>query len=147
MRRKKHLKPMIDQHRMWRTEGIVGLNWEPVISTGMSATMVMMRMWKRRNMHCMPMMDQCRMWRTEGVTPLVLQEDFRDHIGSLDNPNMDTQSELINITQMSSLDQPSGSVHLLVMSSLPYPHINKPMTVIEPSAVKIVCIFMPVLVV
>jgi hypothetical protein len=24
MRRKKHRKPMMDQHRMWRTEGIVG---------------------------------------------------------------------------------------------------------------------------
>jgi hypothetical protein len=29
------------------------------------------------------------------VTPLVLQVYFRDHTGSLDNPNMDTQSELI----------------------------------------------------
>jgi len=29
------------------------------------------------------------------VTPLVLQEDFRDHTGSLDNPNMDIQSELM----------------------------------------------------
>jgi hypothetical protein len=27
--------------------------------------------------------------------PLVLQEDFRDHTGSLDNPNMDIQSELM----------------------------------------------------
>jgi len=27
------------------------------------------------------------------VTPLVLQVYFRDHKGSLDNPNMDTQSE------------------------------------------------------
>jgi len=30
-----------------------------------------------------------------GVTPLVLQEDFRDHTGSLDNPNIDIQFELM----------------------------------------------------
>jgi hypothetical protein len=29
------------------------------------------------------------------VTPLVLQEDFRDHTGLLNNPNMDIQSELM----------------------------------------------------
>jgi len=29
------------------------------------------------------------------VTLLVLQEDFRDHTGSLDNPNMDIQSKLM----------------------------------------------------
>jgi len=30
------------------------------------------------------------------VTPLVLQVYFRDHSGSLDNPNMDSQSEIMN---------------------------------------------------
>jgi hypothetical protein len=30
------------------------------------------------------------------VTPLVLQVYFQDHTGSLDNPNMDIQSELMN---------------------------------------------------
>jgi len=30
------------------------------------------------------------------VTPLVLQVYFRNHTGSLDNPNMDTQSEIMN---------------------------------------------------
>ena len=30
------------------------------------------------------------------VTPLVLQVYFRDHTGSLDNPNMNTESERMN---------------------------------------------------
>jgi len=50
---------MMDQRRMWRTEAIVGLTWEPVMSTGMSARMVMM--------HHKPMMDQRRMWSTKGI--------------------------------------------------------------------------------
>jgi len=44
---------------MWRTEGIVGLTWEPVMSTGMSVRMA--------TMHRKPMMDQRRMWRTKGI--------------------------------------------------------------------------------
>jgi len=52
---------------MWRTDGIVGLTREPVMSTGMSARMVTMQMWMRRNKHCKPMMDQRRMWRTKGI--------------------------------------------------------------------------------
>jgi hypothetical protein len=67
MRRQKHRKPMMDQRRMWRTEGIVGLTWEPVMSTGMRARMATIQMRKRRNKHSKPMMDQCRMWRTEGI--------------------------------------------------------------------------------
>jgi hypothetical protein len=50
---------------MWRTEGIVGLTWEPEMSTGMRARMATMRM--RRKKHRKPMMDQRRMWRTEGI--------------------------------------------------------------------------------
>ena len=61
MRRKKHRKPMIDQRRMWRAEGIVEL----VMSTGMMARMATMRI--RRKMHCKPMLDQRRMCRTEGI--------------------------------------------------------------------------------
>jgi len=30
------------------------------------------------------------------VTPLVVQVYFRDHTGSLDSPNIDTQSEIVN---------------------------------------------------
>jgi len=67
MRRKKHRKPMMDQRRMWRTESIEGLIWEPVMSMGMSARMAMMRMRMRRNKHRKPMMDQRRMWRTKGI--------------------------------------------------------------------------------
>jgi len=67
MRRKKHHKPVMDQRRMWRTEGIGGLTWEPVMLTGMSARMATMQMWMRRNKHCKPMMDQHRMWRTKGI--------------------------------------------------------------------------------
>ena len=65
MRRKQHCKLMMNQCRMWRTEGILGLTWEPVMSTGMRARMA--RMWMRRNKHCQPSMDQRRMWRTEGI--------------------------------------------------------------------------------
>jgi len=32
----------------------------------------------------------------EAVTPLVLQVYFRDHTGSLNNQNMNTQSEIMN---------------------------------------------------
>jgi len=67
MRRRKHRKPMMDQHRMWRTEVIVGLTCEPVMLTGLSVRMAMMRMWTRLNKHRKPMMDQCRMWRTKGI--------------------------------------------------------------------------------
>jgi hypothetical protein len=66
-RRKKHHKPMIDQCRMWRTEGIVGVSWKPVMSMGMSVSMATMRMWMRRNEYRKPMMDQRRLWRTEGI--------------------------------------------------------------------------------
>jgi hypothetical protein len=57
----------MDQLRMLRTEGIVGLSWELVMSMGMSASMATMRLRIRRNMYHKPMMDQCRMWRTEGI--------------------------------------------------------------------------------
>jgi hypothetical protein len=57
-RRKKHLNLMMDQRRMLRTEGIVGLSWELVMSMGMSASMATMRMRIRRNKHHKPMMDQ-----------------------------------------------------------------------------------------
>jgi len=59
--------PMMDLCRMWRTEGIVGLTWESVMSMGMSARMATMRMRMRRNKHRKPMMDQCRMWRTKSI--------------------------------------------------------------------------------
>jgi len=49
----------MEQRRMWRTEGIVGVSWEPVMSKGMSARMA--------TMHRKPMMDQRRMSRTKGI--------------------------------------------------------------------------------
>jgi len=52
---------------MWRTDGIVGLTREPVMSTDISARIATMRMQMRRNKHCKPMMDQHRMWRTKGI--------------------------------------------------------------------------------
>jgi len=67
MRRKTHRKRMMDQRRMWRTEGIVGFTCEPVMLTGMSARMAMMRIPMRRKKHRKPIMDQRRMWRTEGI--------------------------------------------------------------------------------
>jgi hypothetical protein len=67
MRKKKHRNPMIDQSGMWRSEGIVRLTWEPVMSTGMSVSMATMRMLLKRHTHRKPMMDQRRMWSTEGI--------------------------------------------------------------------------------
>ena len=51
----------------WGTEGIVSSTWEPVMSTGMSASMAIRRMQMRRNKHRKPMMDQLIMWRTKGI--------------------------------------------------------------------------------
>jgi len=51
------------------------------------------------------------------------------------------------ITWISWLDQPSGSVHLLVVSSSPYLCITGPTTAIEPSAYKMCIICRSVLVV
>jgi len=65
--RKKHRKLMMDQRRMWKTEGIVGLTWEPVMSMDMRARMAMMRMHMRRKKHRQPMMHQHRMGRSEGI--------------------------------------------------------------------------------
>jgi hypothetical protein len=67
MRRKKHRKAMMDRRRMWRTEGIVGLTGEPVMSTGMTVRMVTIWMWMRRSKHRNPIIDQHRMRRTEGI--------------------------------------------------------------------------------
>jgi len=67
MRRKKHHKPMMNQPRMWRTEGIEGLTWEPVMLMGIRARMVTMLLWLRRTNHRKPMMAQRRMWKTEGI--------------------------------------------------------------------------------
>jgi len=67
MRRMKHRKPMLDQHRIWRTEGRVGETMEPLISTGMSARMATIQMWMKWNDNRKLMMDQRRMWRTKGI--------------------------------------------------------------------------------
>ena len=58
---------------MWRTEGIVGLTCEPVMSMGMSARMASMRIQMCKKKHCKPMMDQRRMWRTEGIVGLTCE--------------------------------------------------------------------------
>ena len=65
MRREKHRKARMDQRRMSRIEGRVGLTWEPEMSTGMRVRKATMRM--RRKKHRKPMTDQRRMWRTEGI--------------------------------------------------------------------------------
>jgi hypothetical protein len=67
MRTKNHCKPMIDQCRMWRTKGIVGLTCKPVMSRGMSVRMATMQIWMRKKTHHKAMIDQLRMWRTEGI--------------------------------------------------------------------------------
>jgi len=63
MRRNEHCYLMIDQRRMWRTGGMVGLTWKPLMLTGMSASMASSRMGLRSNNHRKPMMDQRTMWR------------------------------------------------------------------------------------
>jgi hypothetical protein len=60
-RQKKYRKLMMDQLRVWMTEGTA----EPRMSTGMTAMMATMYM--RRKKHCKRMMDQRSMWRTEGL--------------------------------------------------------------------------------
>jgi len=57
----------MDPRRMWRTEGIIGLTWKPVMARGMSASMVTMWMRIRSNKHRQLMMDQRSMYRTEGI--------------------------------------------------------------------------------
>jgi hypothetical protein len=55
---------------MWRTEGIVGLTWEPVMLMSMRARMARMAtmgMQIRRNQNRKPMMVQRRMWSDEGI--------------------------------------------------------------------------------
>jgi hypothetical protein len=44
-----------------------GLPSEPVMWTGMGATIVTMRMRMKRKKHRKPMMDQCRLSRTGGI--------------------------------------------------------------------------------
>jgi len=61
MRRTKHRKQIMDQRRMWRTEGIVGFNCEHVMSTGKRAKMGAMQIRMRRKKHRKLMMDQRRM--------------------------------------------------------------------------------------
>jgi len=58
VRRKKHRKPIMNQRRIWRTEGIVGLACEAVMSTDMRVWMVTMWMRMRRMKHCKVMMHQ-----------------------------------------------------------------------------------------
>jgi len=57
----------MDQHIMWRTEGIVGLNSEPVMSTGMSARMATIWIQIRTKKHRKAMIVERRRWRTEGL--------------------------------------------------------------------------------
>jgi len=67
MRRKKHRKLMMDQCRMWMTEGILGLTCEPVLSAGMSVRMAMMQIRMRRKKHRKLTLDQRRMCMTEHI--------------------------------------------------------------------------------
>jgi len=52
---------------MWRTEGIVGLTLEPVVTRGMGARMATKRIQMRGKKHRKPMIDQRRMWRIKGT--------------------------------------------------------------------------------
>jgi hypothetical protein len=67
IRRKTDSKPMMDQRRMWRTQGIVGLSEEQVLSTGICGGIATLRMQMKRNMQRKPVMYQSRMSRTEGI--------------------------------------------------------------------------------
>jgi len=57
----------MDQYRMWRTEGIVGLTWELVMLTDMRVKIVIMPMQMRWKKHRKPMMHQHRMWWTKSI--------------------------------------------------------------------------------
>jgi len=86
MRRNKHRKLMMDPHRMSSPEGVIGLTWEPVMSTYMIARMVTLRIRMCRKMHRKQMMNQRRMWRTEGI---VLESvKIRQYISDLENTIM-----------------------------------------------------------
>jgi len=61
MRKNKHRKPMMNQHRMWWTEGIVGDVNGYECEHGDNADV------DEEDKHRKPMMDQCRMWSTEGI--------------------------------------------------------------------------------
>jgi hypothetical protein len=56
------------------------------------------------------------------VTPLVLQVYLRDHTGSLDNPDMDTQSELMDchsdflIGSTYLICSPNGNINITLPS-------------------------------
>ena len=73
--------------------------------------------------------------------PLVLQVYFQDHTGLLDNPNMDTESDIINyhseflIGSTFRIRSPIGTI------SITHLHINTPTTAIEPGAIKMCIIF------
>ena len=71
-------KPIMHQCRMLRIEGIVGLTWEPVISTGMRWSMATIQIRMRKNKHHKPMMDQRRMWRTDLGTSDVNGYECKD---------------------------------------------------------------------
>jgi len=52
---------------MSSTEGIVGLIWKPVMSTGKTGKMATMQIQMRRKNNHKPMMDKCTLWRTEAI--------------------------------------------------------------------------------
>jgi len=52
---------------MWMMEGILGLTYEHVMKTGMSARMAIMQIRMGTIKHRQPMMDRRSMWRTEDI--------------------------------------------------------------------------------
>ena len=52
---------------MWKSEGILGMTWKPVILTGIRVEIATVRIGMRRKKHCKQMMNQCRMWRTQSI--------------------------------------------------------------------------------
>jgi len=80
------------------------------------------------------------------ITPLVLQVYFQDHTGSLDNPTMNTWSEITNYHSDFPIQSTFRISHLLVLSPLPDLSINWSTTTVKLSAKKMCIISGSVLV-
>jgi len=52
--------------------------------------------WPWRNIQWGSLSRTCKIWECLPVTPLVLQLHFRDHSKTLDDPHIDTWSEITN---------------------------------------------------
>jgi len=81
---------MTDELRMWSTEVIAAVTWEPVLLMGVSVRMA--TMWMLRKEHRKATMDQPSMWRTEGR--VLERVKIGEYISNLYNSTMLKQMQL-----------------------------------------------------